>query len=48
VTRYRQLFRPSSEAVLVIDGLSQKVLEKPTRQRLPCAAVHAANWWAER
>ena len=40
-TRYRHLFETSSEAVLIIDGLTQKVLEANPVARTLCAGARA-------
>ena len=40
-TRYRHLFETSSEAVLIIDGLTQKVLEANPVARTLCAGTRA-------
>ncbi|MDZ7589723.1 MAG: transcriptional regulator PpsR [Rubrivivax sp.] len=40
-TRYRHLFETSSEAVLIVDGLTQKVLEANPVARSLCASTRA-------
>ncbi|HSQ72924.1 MAG TPA: transcriptional regulator PpsR [Rubrivivax sp.] len=40
-TRYRHLFETSSEAVLIVDGLTQKVLEANPVARTLCAGTRA-------
>jgi transcriptional regulator PpsR len=40
-TRYRHLFQTSSEAVLIVDGLSQKVLEANPAARALCGDAHS-------
>ena len=39
-TRYRHLFQTSTEAVLIVDGLSQKVLEANPAARALCGDAH--------